>query len=93
MPANFQIVGIIIDHDLKQLIENSFLLPGLKPFMQSYSQYLEQFPLHRFPLASTPQPNYQVLKVLYQPLKVVRPNYRKNLALSYIQSSQGNNMA
>ena len=54
-PANFHLVGIIINHDLKQLIENSFLLPGLKPLMQSAARYLEPFPLHRFPLASAPQ--------------------------------------
>jgi hypothetical protein len=37
-------------------------------------------------VSAFPQPGFQVLKILYQLVKVVRPNYRKILALLWTGS-------
>lgn len=54
-PFDLTFLGIELDHNVHDLVENAILLPVLKALMQRAATYTEPVFVHSFPLAARPQ--------------------------------------
>jgi hypothetical protein len=54
-PLDLAFLGIELDHDLHDLVEDTQLLPGLESFMQRAAAHPKPVFMDRLPLASSPQ--------------------------------------
>jgi hypothetical protein len=54
-PLDFPFLGVELDHDVHDLVEDTQLLPGLEAFMQRAAAHPKPVFMNCFPLASRPQ--------------------------------------
>lgn len=55
LPFDLAFLGVELDHDLHDLVENASLLPRLEAFMQGATAHPEPLAMHRFSLTTGPQ--------------------------------------